>query len=137
MKINFEIVYCIVNYAFGLLFDVSLMAGSTTKRQHTQHLLTTPRLPSTTPPRLHSITLQPTLFHQGRGVGCYHHHQGSGVGCYTTKGAEYYTSTYAAPAYYTAQIYTRRTAFFIGLNQFAIMGKYSFLFLVVNQFYRF
>ncbi len=39
-----------------LLFDVSLMAGSTTKRQHTQHLLTTPRLPSTTPPEFYTTT---------------------------------------------------------------------------------
>ncbi len=33
--------------------------------------------------------------------------------------------------------YLSPSAFFVVLNQFAIMGKYSFLFLVVNQFYRF
>ncbi len=56
---------------------------TTQRSQHTQHLLTTPRPPSATPPRLKSYATN------------------YAAPSYITEALEYYTTEYTVPAYYT------------------------------------
>jgi hypothetical protein len=112
----FEFINSLVNYGGVLLLGVvSLMAGSTTgvlispgygghEQQHTQQPVTTLRPPSSTPPRLQSITPQFMLVRAiGRSSEVFFFLFFAPPEYYTTQAPPEYYTTQAPPEYYTTQ----------------------------------